>query len=112
MKDKKYFLSVGEPWDFESPDGQNIINGLIIRIISATCLIFKSNYVFNLKGVSSNLFVLYPRYPESDFNNLKKSAAYITINGNILPEEYNENKDENYLKENSKFVIIGGIGTK
>lgn len=111
MRDKKYFLSIGEPWDFDSPDGQNIINGVIIRILSATCLIFKANYILNFKGVSGNLFVLYPRHTKNDFNDLKNGADYVTVNGNILLEEYNENMDENYLKGNSKFVIIGSIRT-
>ena len=32
MKEEKYFISVGEPWDFESPDGQNIIRGNITSV--------------------------------------------------------------------------------
>ena len=31
MQAKKHFISVGEPWNFESPDGQNIINGTILK---------------------------------------------------------------------------------
>lgn len=109
--EKKYFISVGEPWDFESPDGQNIINGIIIKILSVTCLVFKANYVLAINGISSNLFVLYPRHAESDFDDLKNGVDYVTINGSILPREYNENMDEDFLKENSKFVIIGSIRT-
>jgi len=111
MGNKKYFLSIGEPWDFESPDGQNIINGVIVGILSATCLIFKANYILDFKGVSSNLFVLYPRHAENNFDDLKNGADYVTINGNILLEEYHKNMTEIYLKENSKFVIIGSIRT-
>ncbi|MFT3751289.1 MAG: hypothetical protein QM768_23460 [Agriterribacter sp.] len=109
--EKKYFISVGEPWDFDSPDGQNIINGIIIKILSATCLIFKANYILDFNGISSNLFVLYPRHAESDFDDLKNGIDYVTVNGNILPMEYNENMNEDSLKENSKFVIIGSIRT-
>jgi hypothetical protein len=111
MQQKKYFISVGEPWDFDSPDGQNIINGIIVRILSATCLIFKANYILNFKGVTGSFFVLYPRHAESDFDDLKNGNDYVTVNGNILPEEYNENMGEDYLKANSKFVIIGSIRT-
>lgn len=111
MKQKKYFISVGEPWDFDSPDGQNIINGIIIKILSATCLIFKANYVLDFKGVTGNFFVLYPRHSENDFDDLKNGKDYVTVNGNILTKEYNESMDENCLKEHSKFVIIGSIRT-
>lgn len=107
--EKKYFISVGEPWDFNSPDGQNIINGIIIKVLSATCLIFKANYILDFNGIASNLFVLYPRHAESDFDDLKNGIDYVTINGNILPMEYNESMNEDFLKENSKFVIIGSI---
>lgn len=111
MQQKKYFISVGEPWNFDSPDGQNIINGVVIKILSATCLIFKANYILNFKGISSNFFVLYPRHLVNNFDDLTNGTDYITINGNILPEEYDEKMDEIYLKERSKFVIIGSIRT-
>lgn len=111
MQQKQYFLSVGEPWNFDSLDGQNIINGRIVKILSATCLIFKANYILDFKGVAGNFFVLYPRHAESNFDDLKNGEGYVTINGNVLTEEYNENMDEDYLKVNSKFVIIGSIRT-
>lgn len=112
MQEKKYFISVGEPWDFDSPDGQNIINGRIIKVLSSTCLIFKANYILDFKGVIGDVFIVYPRYSENDFNDLKNGNNYVVINGNILSDEYNENMDEGYLKQNSKFVIIGSIRTK
>ncbi len=43
MQPEKYFLSVGEPWNFESQDGQNIITGKILIVKSNECLVFKSN---------------------------------------------------------------------
>lgn len=109
MQQKRYFISVGEPWDFDSPDGQNIINGIIVRILSATCLIFKANYILEFKGVTGNYFVLYPRHSESDFDDLRAGNDYVTINGYILPQEYSENMNEDYLKDKSKFVLIGSI---
>jgi hypothetical protein len=111
MEQKKYFISVGEPWDFNSPDGENIINGIIIKILSATCIIFKANYILDFDGALGNFFILYPRHAESNFNDLKGGTGYVIINGNLLLEEYNENMDENYLKEQSKFVFIGSIRT-
>lgn len=111
MEHRKYLISVGEPWDFNSPDGQNIINGVIFKILSDTCLIFKANYTLNLKEVSGKLLILYPRYAESNFSNLQNGDGYVPINGNILLKEYNESMNEDFLKDNSKFVIIGSIRT-
>lgn len=111
MEQNKYFISVGEPWDFNSPDGENIINGIIIKILSATCLIFKANYLLDFGGVSGNIFVLYPRYAESNFIELKNGVEYVAINGNLLVEDFNENENEEILKEKSKFVLAGTIRT-
>jgi len=111
MKSKKYFISVGEPWDFDSPDGQNIINGIILKILNAKCLVFKANYVLNFKGNSGDSFVLYPRHTEGDFNDLINGANYVTINGNLLIGDFNENMNEEVLKEKSEFVLIGSIRT-
>jgi len=46
MKNEKYFISVGEPWDFENQEGQNIIKGNILNVKSNQCLVFKSNHNF------------------------------------------------------------------
>ena len=109
MNEKKYFISVGEPWDFNSPDGQNIINGVIIKILSASCLIFKANYVLDFNGHLGDLFILYPRHSENDFADLKNETNYVTINGNLLIGGFDENMSEKELKEKSDFVLIGSI---
>ncbi len=111
MEQKKYFISVGEPWDFNSPDGENIINGIIIKIISATCLIFKANYLLDFGGVLGNIFILYPRYTEDNFIELKNGVEYVAINGNLLVGDFDENENEEVLKEKSKFVLAGTIRT-
>jgi len=49
---------------------------------------------------------LYPRHTENDFIDLQNGADYVTINGYILPEEYKENMDENYIKENSTRLLF------
>lgn len=41
MTKERYFISVGEPWDFISPDGQNIVRGNIISVKSNQLLVFK-----------------------------------------------------------------------
>ncbi len=109
MQQKKYYISVGEPWNFDSPDGQNIINGVIVKILSAWCLLFKADYILDFNGVSGRVLVLYPRHADSNFDDLQKDKEYLAVNGNLLTEEYNEYMSEDYLKEKSKFVIIGGI---
>lgn len=111
MKLDKTYISVGEPWDFTSPDGDNIINGHVIKIINSTCLVFKANYTLNFLQHSGNIFVLFPRYTGEDFYELQNGGNYITVNGKVLIESYTEDMTETQLKEKSKFVIIGCIRT-
>jgi hypothetical protein len=107
MKDEKYFISVGEPWDFESPDGQNIVRGNILSIISNQCIVFKSNHALQFGNIKGNILVLTPRTHGNVFSELKSDL--VVINGSILLKEYNEQLSENELKDNMKFVIIGSI---
>jgi hypothetical protein len=109
MKPKQYYISVGEPWDFNSPDGQNVINGIIIKILSATCLIFRANYILDFKGHLGDIFILYPRYSKSDFAGLENETNYVAINGNLLVGGFNESMTEEELKDRSAFVLIGSI---
>ena len=38
MEQEEYCISVGEPWDFESQYGENIIRGHIISMKSDRCI--------------------------------------------------------------------------
>lgn len=97
MNKPKYFISVGEPWNFESPDGQNIINGRIVKILSATCLIFESNYELDFNKNKGSIFILFPRHLNNDFTDLKNLNTYIVINGCFLTKEYNDKLSEEDL---------------
>jgi hypothetical protein len=37
---KTYTITIAEPWDFESPDGKNIILGIILSIVNSYLLVF------------------------------------------------------------------------
>lgn len=109
--DKKTHISVGEPWDFTGPDGDNIINGHVIKIINSTCLVFKANYTLNFLQYSGSILILFPRYTNEDFYKLQNEENYVPINGQVLIDNYTEDMTETELKEKSKFVIIGSIQT-
>jgi len=107
MKQEKYFISVGEPWDFESPDGQNVIKGNIINIKSNQCIVFKSDHCLNFDDIKGNIIILTPRHQDNDFSEL--ASELIVINGSVLLKEYNEKLSEKELQQNAKFEIIGSI---
>ena len=107
MKQEKYFITVSEPWDFESSDGQNIIRGNILSIKNNQCIVFKSNNDLQFNDVKGNILILFPRHYGYDFSNFYNEI--IAFNGGLLLTEYDENLSEKELEENSKFVIIGSI---
>ena len=107
MKEEKYFISVSEPWDFESPDGHNVIRGNIINIKSNKCIVFKSNYYLQFVDIKSNTLILFPRHEGYDFSNFENEI--IAFNGKALLIDYNEQLNEDELLQHTKFVIIGSI---
>lgn len=107
MKQEKYFISVGEPWDFESLDGQNVIKGNILKIKSNQCLIFKSNHFLKFGENSGDTLILTPRHKGNDFSELTND--FVVVNGSLLLKAYNEELSEDELKQNMKFEIIGSI---
>jgi RNase P/RNase MRP subunit p29 len=107
MEKKIYTLSVAEPWDFESPDGQNLIKGKIIKILTNQCVIFQTSHTLNFDNYTNNILVLTLRNNDVNFSEL--SNKRVLVNGNLLLEEYSDKLKENELKEKSKFIIIGSI---
>lgn len=102
-----YFISVGEPWEFESHDGQNIIKGSILSVKSNQCLVFKSNHCLKFGEFEGDILILTPRHNGNDFSNLK--SELVVVNGSLLLNEYNTKLSDKELKENAKFEIIGSI---
>lgn len=107
MKEEKYFITVSEPWNFGSSDGQNIIRGSILSIKSNQCIVFKSNNDLQFDDVKGNILILTPRHYGYNFSNFQNEI--IAFNGSVLLGEYSEHLSENELRENAKFVIIGSI---
>jgi len=105
MKQKEFVISVGEPWDFESMDGQNIIKGNVIKILDNNNLIFKCNHNVKIKGVHGNILILSTRYKKDTFSIL---PCDVTVNGGVL-SSYSEELSVDQLKSTAHFVLIGSI---
>lgn len=108
MKQKKYFIKVSDPWNFESLDGENIIRGNIISQRSNQCIVFKSNHCVQVDETKGYILILTPRHYGYDLNKLQDGI--VVFNASILLKEYNEHLSEDELKKYSKFVIIGSLG--
>ncbi|MBB2148013.1 hypothetical protein [Pedobacter gandavensis] len=107
---KTYTVIIAEPWDFESPDGKNIIRGIILSIINCSLLIFKANYKLNFDGVSGDILILSPRFKEGDFENGTNKEVH--VNGGLFLDDYNDESEKSKLNENCKFVLIGTLNGK
>lgn len=105
---KTYTITIAEPWDFESPDGKNIIRGIILSIFNSNLLVFKANYLVNFEGVSGDVLILSPRLKNKNFENI--ATEEIDVNGGLFFDYYKEKFEESNLKENCKFVLIGTLG--
>lgn len=106
MINSKCYISVGEPWDFESSDGPNILKGRIIRVFSPKCVVFEANQPVACKGYEGRIFVLHPRYYNTSFD---QSLTGITVNGAILTVPWDAISSEEDLEGKVKYAIIGGL---
>ncbi|KGO92211.1 hypothetical protein [Flavobacterium subsaxonicum] len=108
-----YTIIIAEPWDFESPDGKNIIRGIILSIVNKYLIVFKTDYLLNfngvngVNGVNGDILILSPRFKDDNFENI--TTEEIDVNGGVFLGNYDESFDESKLKENSKFVLIGSL---
>lgn len=103
----QYVITIAEPWNFESPDGKNIIKGKILSIINNHLLIFKANYLLNFDGVSGDILILSPRSKEGNFDNIETKE--VDVNGGLFLDNFNDEMDAVILKDNCKFVLIGTL---
>ncbi len=111
MSNKKtYVITIAEPWDFESPDGKNIIRGIILSIINSYLIVFKANYLLDFDGIGGDILILSPRLKDGNFENI--ATKEIDVNGGLFLGDYDENFGESKLKENSKFVLIGTLDSR
>lgn len=108
MNKDGYYISVSDPWDFVGPDGKNILKGVLMKIISKDCVIFKSNSLIEIDKVKGDIFVLLSRHQGNHFNKIADKGFWTIGVGLLLTNSY-EGMDKDQLEQNSKYVIIGTL---
>jgi hypothetical protein len=108
MTYNNYYISVGEPWDYEGPDGSNIIKGEILKIVSKDCIIFKASQPIELDNIRSSIIILRSRHVGIHFTELEENKPW-TIGGSLMLSDLYEEMSEKELENNSKYFIIGGL---
>ena len=111
----KYKLIVDEPWGF-THSGSNVFHGVVVKQLSPTFLLFKSDNLVSFEGKESHILILKPRYEKEVFD--LESDDEIVVGGALYQEKEYEGKDEKYLmlhrtkKENDinkdKWIGVGG----
>ncbi len=108
MNKEIHTITVSEPWNFASPDGKNIIKGIILSVIDRNLLVFKANHILNFDGLKGDVFLLSPRLKTGSFDDIESKE--IDINGGLFLYDYYGLDQANLQEENCKFVLIGAIG--
>ena len=102
----KYKLTVDEPWGFNH-NGSNILHGIVIKQLSPTFLLFKSDSFLDFNGQKSCILILKPRY-EKEYFDLETNVDVI-VGGALCLENKYEEKNEEYLISHSQYMLIGRI---
>ena len=95
MKRVKAKFSIGEPWDFTSPDGDNIMLGYICVMVRENKIVFYSNHIIKLGLTQGNVFIATCRYYGENVSFLEKDN-YLVVSGALVPDSTSEDED-NFL---------------
>lgn len=102
----RYRIIVSEPWDFVGPAGNNLIEGIVLKVLSTRCIVFCSDDPLTFAGMQCRILILSSRYEDFGID-IDKEA--LTVNGGCLTVAFDETLSEEGLKARSRFVIIGRL---
>lgn len=97
-------IKVAEPWDFISPEGDNIFSGIVsdyTNSVDGEAFLIKNNRSFILNGASVNYVVAMYRNKGIDCKNL--NIAY------MQDDIVKHFKELDNVKDKLKFIIIGSL---
>ncbi|MDA8212703.1 MAG: hypothetical protein M0021_12610 [Clostridia bacterium] len=95
-------IVVSEPWDFNSPEGDNIFTGVIIDQTNSSlgeAYLMKVSSTFQVNGISVSNVVVVPR------GNNPKAVNVYYIPDDLLPRF----SDIKTITEKLRFIIVGTI---
>ena len=99
-------LRVSEPWDFETLQGGNMLEGRILKRLDSKMLIFEATEATSLKGLTSRYWLLSARYEKQTF---EVEPYHGTVNGALLPTLPAEDDNLMTIQKGSVFAIIGSL---
>jgi hypothetical protein len=112
MSNKTIIVSVDEPWNFEGPDGKNVIKGKIVKIINNKILIFKANKEQTFDEGKGIFFVFFARHKGEILVHKNKQGKIFyegAFGAGLIKDTNYLDKDVEIIEENSIYVFIGSI---
>lgn len=106
MKAGMYKITVSEPWDYDGPNGPNVIHGFILKALSTDCLIFESDSDLEFNGDKGKRLFLKSRYENKP---LKTNDDYYGVVGGGLIFTDDLTVPPDILESKSKYVLIGTL---
>ncbi len=104
-------ILVGEPWNFTSADGDNVVYGKVTLSsslqVNKEFWIVRTNHPIQGKNGSSNLLLVTTRHTGESLSNINLKGR-IPINGLLINSGSTLNDCEQLFKS-SEFLIIGSI---
>lgn len=100
----RYRFSVGEPWNFSGPQGDNSISGAVLRKFDAENLLFECDEEVSLKGTSGRYWLLTTRYVGQSFDDEPYTGS---VNGALLADPPLESENIREIMERTVFAAIG-----
>lgn len=102
--DQHVSIKVAEPWNFSSPEGNNIFSGVVLdytNSLNGGAYLIKTNKTFILNGISVNYVTAIYRDKHKD-NRMLNIAA--------IPEGIvNQFRKIDSISDKLKFIIIGSV---
>jgi hypothetical protein len=103
-------FSIGEPWNFRSADGDNVIHGRLVEIRTDGSWLVESDGVLCVDGVSGREMLVRPRYTgESLLNPLDETGVNVNV---ALFAQADELATDAGRCASPHFVLVGSVRLK
>ncbi len=112
---QRFSLSVGEPWDYEGPDGQNLVVVEFLGVVggpkkknwAARSLLLRAITPFQMKGERVEFMVASPRYTGETIESVISGGGTVGVarvrpTANVVP-------DGSYETTDVEYCIIGSL---
>lgn len=108
MKTEKYKITVSEPWDYDGPNGPNMIHGVILKEVSANCVVFEADSELEFHRDKGRFLFLKSRYENEALKRSKNDDYNGVVGGGLILANELDAPPE-VLETKSKYFLIGTL---